>query len=505
MCTLSDCRIIFIAISCVALFGCAGPTADEEMSPEQFVDHLNEQIPQLMGSYNIPGVCIAVIQDGNIRMSHAYGYADIEKRKPLTTETVFRIESITKSVTAWGIMNLVGQGKIGLDDPVEQFLRRWQFPASEYSSDTITFRQLLSHSGGINSAIYPAYSPDEQLPALEAVLSGVNDNPETRIVREPGTTFLYSNPGFVLLELLTEEVTGTSFAGYMETSILLPLGMENSTFIFDDAVNSGITSKYLLNGKKVPSQNEAVQAHGGLYTNVEDLARFVAASVEGSNGRYPGGSVLSASNVRELHLPVIKTKSIYALVSDASGMGHFIEDLPKGQRVISHGGQGTGTITWMYLVPEKGDGIVILTNSERSFRFIAQIVRDWSQWIGITPVGFSRTYSIVIPFVWIFIIGLVLLSLWIVVRTGMHVISGKRQFSPLTKASIVKRIFTGGASLLIIVFSLWLNDLKMFHIVLPVMSMWIIYSGILFAVVLFMPVLFPRFSRGENGIKKSTI
>ncbi len=472
--------------------GCTPKNVEDGTTIGQFSAHLNERIPHLMDYYNIPGVCIAVVKNGTLKWSNAYGYADIENEQPLTSGTIFRAESITKSVTAWGIMNLVERGKIALDDPVANYLTRWEFHESEFLQSNVTFRSVLSHSAGINSAIYTDYPPDKPLPLLEDVLDGANGNPGTHIIQEPGISFLYSNPGFILLELLTEEVTDTAFAGYMQSSILTPLGMGNSTFSFVEVNRSRITSTYLLNGDAVPLQREAVKAHGGLYTTVDDLARFVTASVRSSEGQSPANGVLSKASVKELHTPVISTKSIYALVSDESGFGHFIEYLATGQKAVSHGGQGTGTITWMYQIPETGDGVVILTNSERSFRFIAQILRNWTQWMGISPVGLSRLYSTVIPLVWILFISLCLLSAWLVWQTGNGLRLGRRTFAPFASRNIYTRSITGGFAVVIIGVSVSLSTHKMFLIFLPVLSGWLIPALILFACILLAQTMFVR-------------
>ncbi len=483
--------IIFLLL----ISGCTLTTVEDGTTIEQFSAHLNERIPQLMDHYDIPGVCIAVVKNGTLKWSNAYGYADRDNGRPLTTETVFRAESITKSVTAWGIMKLVEQGKIALDDPVENYLTRWEFPESEFTQTNITFRNLLSHSAGINSAIYTAYPPDKPLPLLEDVLGGASGNPDTHIIQEPGTSFLYSNPGFILLELLTEEITDTTFAGYMQSSIITPLGMQNSTFAFDQLDRSDLTSTYLLNNEVVPVQREAVNAHGGLYTTVDDLARFVTASVGRSTDESPGGGVLSKASVKELHTPVISTKSIYALASDESGLGHFIEYLLTGHLAVSHGGQGTGTITWMYQIPETGDGIVILTNSERSFRFIAQILRDWTQWIGISLAGLSRLYSVVIPIAWILLTLLFLLSVWLVWRTGKGLADGVRIFSPLSSRQIILRSITAILAILIIAISVWLINQKMFLVFLPVFGGWLVTAFTLFACILLAQTMLVRITR----------
>jgi CubicO group peptidase (beta-lactamase class C family) len=115
---------------------------NKQASLQEFTAYLDERIPALMKDYGIPGVSIALVQKGETTWSNAYGYADLENRRKMTTDTYCRVESISKSVTAWGVMKLVEQGKIELDRPVGQYLKNWKLPESQFSEEKVTVRQL---------------------------------------------------------------------------------------------------------------------------------------------------------------------------------------------------------------------------------------------------------------------------------------------------------------------------------------------------------------------------
>ena len=199
---------------------------EDSDSINEFTNYLDRHITELMKSYEIPGVNIALIQEGGIIWSKAYGYADLEQGRKMTIDAICRVESISKSVTAWGLMKLVEQGKVKLDDPVQQYIKGWSFPETEFSEEDITIRQLLSHTAGMPlGSIGVHYAPESEKPSLEESLFE-----EAQLIKEPGSSFLYSNVGFKLLELLIEEVTGREFAEYMEKEVLKPLGMDNSSF-----------------------------------------------------------------------------------------------------------------------------------------------------------------------------------------------------------------------------------------------------------------------------------
>ncbi len=194
-----------------------------------------------MSFYDIPGVSIALIQDGEVIWSEGYGYQDLEEDKPVNADTLFRAVSITKSVTARGVMNLVEQGYIELVDPLDQHLASWQLPETKYAEEAVTIKQLLSHSSGITGGT-DYELPDTERPPLEEVLAGEHSQHQAKLVREPGSSFEYSNQGFIILELLVEDVTGKSYDDYIEefssspTAIIIPIRInirgpiENSSF-----------------------------------------------------------------------------------------------------------------------------------------------------------------------------------------------------------------------------------------------------------------------------------
>ena len=129
--------------------------------------------------------------------------------RPVDGDTVFQAASISKTLTAWGVMRLVEQGALELDAPVGRYLTRWQLPPSPYNHDGVTIRRLLSHTAGLSLHGYPGIAPEQPLPTLEESLSGGHPGAEdVRVVSEPGTTYAYSGGGYTLLQLVVEEVTG---------------------------------------------------------------------------------------------------------------------------------------------------------------------------------------------------------------------------------------------------------------------------------------------------------
>jgi CubicO group peptidase (beta-lactamase class C family) len=377
-----------LAASFVITFAVSGlnpfrKTVERNAPLDEFTAHLDERIPALMKLYGIPGSSLALVKDGRIVWSGAYGYADLAAGRMLTTDTPMRVQSISKSVTAWGVMRLAEEGRIDLDSPVSGYLKNWQFPASAYFTEKVTVRQLLSHTAGLPLGdVFTIYSPEEAMPSLEEKLTL-----EAVLTAGPGSAFSYSNTGYNLLELLIEKVSGQDFAGYMEEEVLQPLGMAHSTFAWRDTLAPAVPTGYDLRGKAVPVYVYPEKGSGGLFAAAEDIAAF---AIAGMSAFHDGKQTLSTQNLDALYTPHSSRLGVYSLVFDAYGLGHYLETLPNGQQAVSHGGQGSGIMTHFHTVPESGDAIVILTNSQRSWPFIAYILSDWARWRGFPSVGMGR-------------------------------------------------------------------------------------------------------------------
>ncbi len=456
--------------------------------------HLDQRIPSLMERYDIPGASIALIQKGEMAWSQAYGDADRESGRPMTTDTLYQVQSISKSVTAWGVISLVERGMIGLDDPVGKYITSWELPDADFSWDQVTVRRLLSHSAGMPVGSFESVGLEEELPSLQAALSEAAEGSPAQPTQAPGQ-FRYSNLGYALLELLVQDVTGRDFARYMDEEILTPLGMDDATFIWNDQVKAKLATEHRVNGNPVPAYRQAVRAHGSLYATVKDIAQFVAAAmVETEGGDEPGRGVLAPDSVAELHTPVVETTGFYALASDAAGLGHFIETLPSGRRAIFHGGQGTGSWSWYHAVLATGDGILVLTNSERSLQLIADLVDMWADRMGFSPVALSRAVQWGRVPIWILRLIAVGLAGWI----GYGAITGQRSFNPLADRHRTARVVLGGLAL--VVLGLWWSMGQGFvsHF-LPVIADWLGSALSAIAGLVLLMALFPRRQKAMHG------
>lgn len=480
-------------VSLLALLSAGCGTTDrgtvEGDSRESFTDHLIERIPALMSRYEIPGVAVALVDDGGLGWSQAFGLADVEAARPMTVETVNRTESISKSVTAWAVMTLVEEGRIDLDRPALDYIEGWGFPESPYSEESITVRHLLTHTAGLPlGTIGVHYPPQSALPTLKDNLYR-----EASLVDDPGSAFVYSNVGFNLLELVVEGASGLGFADYASQEVLVPLGMRTATFEWRPDLANNMPTGYGLEGEPVPPYVYPEKASGGLLASVEDVARLVAAGMAGSG--QAGGGVLDPSSVEQLYTSEATVTGIYRFVADSYGLGHFIEALPNGQQAVWHGGQGDGWMTHFHSVPETGDGIVVLANSQRSWPMISAILDSWSDWIDQPPVGMTIVTNASTG-LWVVIgltFGAVIWGIW---RISRGLFTGVRRLAPLSRRSGVARLaMASAAALLMLALVLGVTlDLWAFFLapLFPVAAPWLAAALVAASGILLTAALVPR-------------
>jgi len=460
---------------------------DGDKTVAALTTHFDERIPTLMDYYHIPGVIVALVQEGETAWSQAYGYADLEAGRKMTTQDYCRVESISKSVTAWGVMNLVDEGKIALDDPVAPYLKSWSFPESPFSEKNITVRQLLSNSAGMPlGTIGVHYDPEDQdIPTLREILSR-----DAKLQREPGQEFSYSNAGFKVLELLIEEVSGRDFTTYMTDEVLLPLGMHHSSFTWSEDFTPPVPNGYDSNGDPVPVYVYPDKAAGGLFATVGDIATFAGAGMTDFSSR--GLNVMDAAAIHQLYEPVVEIHGAYGLAFEAYGLGHFIERLPTGQKSVAHGGQGSGWMTHFQSVPETGNGIVIFTNSQRSWPFFGYLLNDWAAWSGFDSAGMGA----IVQGTWIAwgLIGLLFFlafwQAWLLVR-GLA--TGSRRLAPLSEKSRLLRSGQVFVALLLLALLWWSTSQEYFFLsaVFPIASGWLGWAVLVLALALLLSALFP--------------
>ncbi len=479
--------IIAVIISVLIILPQASLNSPQDVSEkftiENFIKFLDQRIPHLMNTFNVPGVNISLIKNHKKVWSKAFGFADVEGKRSMTIDTYCRIESISKSVTAWGIMRLAEQNLINLDDPIVNYIQTWEFPKNEYSEEKITIRQLLTHTSGLTLGnIGVIYSPLENMPTLRQSLT---DN--VLLFQEPGLSFSYSNTGYHLLELLIEEATGQTFEEFMKSEILIPLGMNKSTFLWNEKFYPPVANGYDLNGNPVAVYVYPEKAAGGLFSTIDDVTNFVIAGM--IKNEKPCNSIISIQSIDTIYYPFVKP-GVYSLAFDYYGLGHFIESLPDGKIAVASGGQGTGWMTHFHSIPETGDGIVILTNSQRSWPLFAYLLTDWAKWNGFDSVGMSIVIKARI-ILWIIIGFLLTFSLWQIIKIIVGLAYRNLRLATFKEFLQLKNIIKFLTAIILFAIIIWSAGQKYLFItaVFPIASYWLGYMILILGITLVMTVV----------------
>jgi len=357
---LNRLRVLVVSILAVCMIAA--------VSVDQFFDHISQTAQRGIKLFATPGMAVALIENGEVARIEGYGVKDKVSKESVRHDTLFQCASISKSVTAVGIMKLAEDGHISLNDPVSRHLTRWSLPRSEFNQEDVTIARVLSHTAGLSVHGYPGMKPGRPLPTLEQSLSrGHPMVGAVHIKQRPGKGFSYSGGGYTILQLMVEEVTGRDFAKYMKEEVLDPLGMVNSTFD-QDAGNCAATPHGFF-AQKIPTRKFTELAAAGFYTTAEDLLIFTAALMTGPNREPPGRGVVSPATVELMTTSREESNNIY-------GLGFFIRQV-NGRKVVLHGGANRGLHSSFAIEPGSGRAIVILTNSNRGAFLKEKIFNDW--------------------------------------------------------------------------------------------------------------------------------
>lgn len=319
---------------------------------------------------------MAVIRDGTVQGVHAASIG-----AAVNADTVFQTASLSKWLTAWGVMALVEQRKLDLDAPVSRYLKRWTLPLSAFDNNEVTARRLLSHTAGLTDDLgYAGFAPGTPVPSLEAWLKQNADaspaaKGKVEVGIKPGTAWRYSGGGYALLQLLIEDVSGEPFEAYMQRVVFQPLGMMHSTFQWSPAQGTTLATFYGKDAQPATHFRFPAVAASSLYTSVSDLTRFLQAHLPGKKGEPIGRGVLAPTTVAQMWQP---TGWLYG--QPIWGLGAMLyADNRHGGFVVGHdGNNGPAINTAARLNPATGNGIVILETGKPLLA--TRLAGEWVFW-----------------------------------------------------------------------------------------------------------------------------
>jgi CubicO group peptidase (beta-lactamase class C family) len=333
-------------------------------------------IADRMRAYGVPGVSIAVIDQGRIAWAKGYGIADQATGRPVTSQTLFQAASISKPISAVGALLLVQRGHASLDRNVNEQLRHWRVPESDLTSAApITMRMLLNHTAGLahdRAGDIGAFAAGDRLPTLLQTLRGEPParSGAVRVVSPPGKAVEYSAAGYEVLQQLVADVSGEPFEEYMRSKVFEPIGMTRSSFeqplpaqLLAAAASGHYAGKLAVRGRFQLGPELAV---AGLWTTPTDIARYVIRvqeSYAGSQDR-----PLQATLVREMLRPGPGNRGLGPALSGSGTSLRF-----------GHDGFNEGFEASFTAYVHAGRGAVVMTNSGFAFMLIKEILGSISR------------------------------------------------------------------------------------------------------------------------------
>jgi len=321
-----------------------------------------------MSFYKVPGVSIAVIDQGRIAWARGYGFADIAAKRPVTAETRFQAASISKPVAAAAALHFVEERRIDLDRNVNDYLKSWKVPENDLTrAQKVTLRRILSHSAGLTVHGFPGYERGKPVPALIQVLNGekpANTEP-IRVDTVPGTKWRYAGGGYVVMQQMLIDALGKPFPEMMQQTVLSRFDMKDSAYsqpLRDDWKQLAATA-YQSDGKPVDGEYHTYPelAAAGLWTTPGDLGRFAIGIQNALSGE--SQNVISKGMAEQM-----LTRQI-----ENDGLGLFLDGQGRTLR-FSHGGGNEGFQCMLIAYAQTGQGAAIMTNSDSGGMLISEIM-----------------------------------------------------------------------------------------------------------------------------------
>jgi CubicO group peptidase (beta-lactamase class C family) len=338
----------------IIVYFCVAACAQQPKLDDARRAQLESAVSKFMAESSAPGISVALVEDGEYVWSEGFGMADLENFVPATPQTLYRLASISKSLTATGAMQLWERGKLDLDAPVQK-----DCPAFPQKSSPITTREVLGHLGGIRH--YKSESQDD--PEIgntrhfdNPIAAGLDFFKNDPLVATPGTKFSYSTQGFTLVGCVMEGASAQKYVDYMRENVFLPAGMNDTQvddrfaiiprrtrFYHKDDAGHVVNAEFLDSSYKIPG--------GGWLSSADDMARFEVAILHDK---------LLKPATRDVMWTAQKlsngSKSDYAL---GWGTGTKL-----GIFDVGHAGGQQGTSTYFMIVPDRKDGVVVLANMD---------------------------------------------------------------------------------------------------------------------------------------------
>lgn len=351
-----------IVLGCSSGTDTAAASQDGQAISEAVVDTVRAWVEQEVADAQLPGLSIAVAVDGEVVWSEGFGHADIEAGVPVTTDSKFRVGSVSKPFTATAIAQLMVDGRLDVDAPIQQYVP--SFPEKEW---TITTRQVGGHIAGIRH-----YLGDENFSDVryETVSDGLEIFQDSPLLFEPGSDYSYSSYGWNLVSAVVEGASHQSFLEYMDEHVFGPLGMEHSEADWATEDIENRVSFYIRGEGGAPEpamyvDNSYKWAGGGFLSTPEDMIRFAEA--------HRGTDFLPQEALDFL----MTSQQLNDGSETGYGFGWSTGDDDAGRTLVGHTGGSVGGTTLLTMHPESGTIVAMAINLSQADLSIGRRVMQY--------------------------------------------------------------------------------------------------------------------------------
>lgn len=334
---------------CLCLLTAAAVSAQTVREPksEGPAARLESELPVLMERADLPGLSVALIRGRKLVWTKGFGVGHAEKKGPVTPGTVFEAASLSKPVFAYAVLKLADAGKLDLDRPLMEILGGNYDVGDDERLKLITARRVLSHTSGF---------PNWRRPI---------DSDTLPIIFTPGERFGYSGEGYVYLAKVVEKITGKRFEEFVKETVLGPLGMNDSSFVWEDRyADLHVFGHDKLGGVAERKERREGNAAASLHTTAPDYARFVIALLEGKGLK------------KETRREMLRSQIVLEKAPELSwGLGiGLVNGDAKGPRAVWHWGDNGNSKAFVIASPKTGDGILFFANGANGLSFAEEVL-----------------------------------------------------------------------------------------------------------------------------------
>lgn len=392
--------LLFILFTAIA-FSCKTDKPDDAMADVLAIEHgllpavhvkgdavTRFNLQERMAHYKVPGVSLAIVENGKLKWAKGYGTANTETGTMVDTNTLFQAASISKPLAALAVLKMVEEGILDLDADVNSYLKDWKIPENKFTQDEkVTLRGLLSHTAGVTVHGFPGYRQTDHFPTIIEVLNGQGNTARIMVDTIPGSIWRYSGGGYTIMEKIIEDQSGLPFDEYMSKNIFQVIGMANSTYQqpLGKEFQGNVSAAYDAEGKIITGfwHNYPERAAAGLWTTPADLAKYCMEIQQVLAGK--GDGILSRETI----------EMMLSRHQNDWGLGPSLR-WEHDSLIFMHGGKNAGFTNNLISFANRGNAVIVMTNADNGRQLISEIemaVSSYYNW-GISEQRIVETIEL---------------------------------------------------------------------------------------------------------------